>query len=86
LLRDKSDPESLIPVLSAKEARALIAAGAVAGGMVPKLTTMIEALEGGVGAAVVLSGIEESALLLELFTNRGVGTLIERDAEPEADA
>jgi acetylglutamate kinase len=86
LLRVLGDPESLIPVLSAKEARAMIAAGQVAGGMVPKLTTMIEALEGGVGAAVVLSGIEESALLLELFTNRGVGTLIERDVPVEEGA
>jgi acetylglutamate kinase len=77
LLRDASDPESLISRLSIGEARALMDTGAVAGGMVPKLTTMIEALEGGVGAAVILSGVQESALLLELFTVRGVGTLIE---------
>ena len=62
----------------AREARELMETGAVAGGMVPKLTTMVEALEGGVGAAVVLSGVEESALLLELFTEHGVGTLITR--------
>lgn len=79
LLRDASDPESLVSRLTVDEARAMMASGAVAGGMVPKLTTMIEALEGGVGAAVILSGVEESALLLELFTVRGVGTLIEND-------
>lgn len=79
LLRDASDPESLISRLTIEEARALIKSGAVAGGMVPKLTTMIEALEGGVGAAVILSGVEESALLLELFTVRGVGTLVEAE-------
>lgn len=79
LLRDKDDPESLVSRLTIDEARELMASGVVAGGMVPKLTTMIEALEGGVGAAVILSGIEESALLLELFTVRGVGTLIEKD-------
>ncbi len=79
LLRDATDPETLISRLTIAEARDLMASGAVAGGMVPKLTTMIEALEGGVGAAVILSGVEESALLLELFTVRGVGTLIEAD-------
>ena len=79
LLADPTDPESLIHSLTATEARALMQTGAVAGGMVPKLTAMVEALEGGVGAAVVLSGLEESALLLELFTDRGLGTLIEAD-------
>jgi len=81
LLRDANDPGSLISHLTIREARDLMASGAVAGGMVPKLTTMIEALEGGVGAAVILSGVEESALLLELFTVRGVGTLIEADGD-----
>ncbi len=76
LLRDPGDPASVIPRLTAAEARDLMASGVVAGGMVPKLTTMIEALEGGVGEAVILSGLEESALLLELFTDRGVGTLV----------
>lgn len=80
LLRDAGDPESLISHLTVEEALALMASGAVAGGMVPKLTTMIEALEGGVEAAVILSGVEESALLLELFTVSGVGTLIETKA------
>ncbi len=79
LLRDANDPASLVSRLTVAEARDMMATGAVAGGMVPKLTTMIEALEGGVGATVILSGIEESALLLELFTVRGVGTLIEKD-------
>lgn len=84
LLRNKEDPTSLIRRLSISEARELMQTGAVMGGMVPKMTTLIEALEGGVGAAVLLSGIEESALLLELFTDRGVGTLIELDASPES--
>jgi len=76
LLRDPADPASVIPRLTAAQARDLMTTGVVAGGMVPKLTTMIEALEGGVGEAVILSGLEESALLLELFTDHGVGTLI----------
>lgn len=80
LLRDPSDPESVVSRATVSEARALIADGTVAGGMVPKLTTMIEAIEDGVGEAVILSGLEESSLLLELFTDQGVGTLIAPDA------
>ena len=79
LLRDPQDHDSLISHLTASEARQAIEDGVVAGGMVPKVTTLIEALEGGVGQAVILSGREESALLLELFTDRGVGTLIGPD-------
>ena len=86
LLRDPDDPASLIASLTSDEARALIQTGAVQGGMVPKLETMIQALENGVQEGVVLSGIEESALLLELFTDRGVGTLIVQDAGPESEA
>lgn len=86
LLRDKNDPTSLIRRLTVSEARALMATGSIVGGMVPKITTLVEALEGGVGAAVLLSGLEESALLLELFTDRGVGTLLEFDATSEAEA
>ena len=82
LLRDAEDPDSLVSKATVDEARALIADGSVAGGMVPKLTTMIDALENGVGQVVILSGVEESALLLELFTDRGVGTLI----APNGDA
>jgi acetylglutamate kinase len=80
LLRDAAKPESLVSHLTVAEARELMASGAVVGGMVPKLTTMIEALEGGVEAAVILSGVEESALLLELFTVDGAGTLIEKES------
>jgi len=79
LLRDPADPETIVSRANVSQVRALISDGTVVGGMVPKLTTMIEALEGGVGEAVILSGLEESALLLELFTDRGVGTLIALD-------
>lgn len=85
LLRDKEDPGSLIRSLTIAQARMLIRDGTIVGGMVPKMTTLIEALEGGVGAAVLLSGLEESALLLELFTDRGVGTLVELDAPVQAE-
>ena len=64
----------LISELSASEARALIADGTVSGGMIPKLETCLQALDRGVGAAHVLDGRLPHVLLLETFTEAGVGT------------
>ena len=77
LLRDPTDPASLISHIAPDEADALIASGVISGGMVPKVTTLLRAVRAGVAGAVILSGNAEDALLLELFTDRGVGTLIE---------
>jgi acetylglutamate kinase len=66
----------LIPRLTVEEARALIAAGTIKGGMIPKIETAIEAVESGVRAAVILDGRIPHVLLLELFTEHGAGTLI----------
>ena len=66
----------LIPKLSIADARKLIAGGTISGGMIPKIETAIEAVEGGVKAAVILDGRIPHVLLLELFTEHGAGTLI----------
>ncbi|MDE2182695.1 MAG: acetylglutamate kinase [Alphaproteobacteria bacterium] len=66
----------LISKLSVREARNLIANGTISGGMIPKIETAIEAVEGGVSAAVILDGRIPHVLLLELFTPHGAGTLI----------
>jgi acetylglutamate kinase len=66
----------LIPRLSVREARTLIATGTISGGMIPKIQTAIDAVESGVGAAVILDGRIPHVLLLELFTQHGAGTLI----------
>jgi acetylglutamate kinase len=66
----------LIPKLSIADARKLIADGTISGGMIPKIETAIEAVEGGVKAAVILDGRIPHVLLLELFTEHGAGTLI----------
>lgn len=79
LMRDPKDRTTLISRLTVSEARAAMATGIVSGGMAPKVESLIEAVEGGVEAGHILSGLEESALLLELFTDRGAGTLIEPD-------
>ena len=66
----------LIPRLSLREARTLIADGTISGGMIPKIETAIDAVENGVNAAVILDGRIPHVLLLELFTQHGAGTLI----------
>jgi acetylglutamate kinase len=71
---DKS--KKLIHELSVEEARRLIANGTIAGGMIPKVETCIDALERGVEGVVILDGKVPHAVLLELFTELGAGTLI----------
>lgn len=73
---DKS--KTLLPKLTIAEARALIADGTISGGMIPKIENCIDAVEAGVGAAVILDGRVAHALLIEIFTSGGAGTLVER--------
>ncbi len=73
---DKS--QALIPELSADQARRLIADGTISAGMIPKVETCIYALEQGVEGVVILDGKVPHAVLLELFTDHGAGTLIHR--------
>ncbi len=68
--------KKLIKQLTVDEARDLIAKGVIAGGMIPKVETCIEALEQGVEGVVILDGSTPHAVLLELFTEAGAGTLI----------
>ncbi|MEX2644286.1 MAG: acetylglutamate kinase [Acetobacterales bacterium] len=67
---------ALIPEMMAETARALIADGTIHGGMIPKVETCLEAVDRGVSGSVILDGRVRHALLLEIFTSRGVGTLI----------
>lgn len=66
----------IIPRLTISEARALIEDGTISGGMIPKVETAIDAVERGVRAAVILDGRVPHALLLELFTAHGAGTMV----------
>ncbi len=70
---------NLIPEMTASQARAFIADGTITGGMIPKVETCLDAISDGVEAAVIIDGRVEHALLLELFTAHGVGTLIRRE-------
>ncbi|MCE2517345.1 MAG: acetylglutamate kinase [Alphaproteobacteria bacterium] len=68
-----------IQKLKITQARALIADGTINGGMIPKVETCIDAVEGGAEAAVILDGREPHAVLVELFTEHGIGTIITKD-------
>jgi acetylglutamate kinase len=70
--------KKLIEKLSASEVRSLIADGTISGGMIPKVETCLYALEQGVEGVVILDGKVPHAVLLELFTDHGAGTLIYR--------
>jgi acetylglutamate kinase len=70
--------KQLIKELTVAEARAMIADGTISGGMIPKVETCIEALDRGVEGVVILDGKTPHAVLLELFTEHGAGTLLKR--------
>jgi acetylglutamate kinase len=72
--------KKLIHRLSVSEAKAMIADGTITGGMIPKVEGCLSVIEEGVEGVVILDGRVPHAVLLELFTEHGVGTLIERDA------
>ena len=69
--------DQVLTRLTARDTHALISDGTIAGGMIPKTETALDALAGGVRAAVILDGRAPNACLLELFTEHGAGTLIE---------
>lgn len=76
--RDPEDPSTLISKLFVKEARELINSGNVGGGMTPKLQNCVDAIEGGVSRVHILDGRIKHCLLLEIFTDKGIGTAILR--------
>ena len=78
---DPADKKTLISELSVSEARDLIGSGYIGGGMLPKLNNCIEAIEEGVSRVHILDGRIAHCLLLEIFTNKGIGTAIIGDNE-----
>jgi len=76
LLRDREDSASLISHINVAEARALIADGTISAGMIPKMEAALEALEAGVGKLHIVDGRMQHSLLLEIYSDRGVGTEI----------
>jgi acetylglutamate kinase len=82
LYRDLGDKDSLIARIIAAELEELIATGSASSGMVPKLRSCISAVRGGVERAHILDGRMQHALLLEIFTPEGIGTMITLEPVP----
>jgi acetylglutamate kinase len=78
VLRNTDDPETLIHNLSYGEVAQLTKEGVIAGGMIPKIEACIKALDAGVARTHIVDGRVPHALLLEIFTDKGVGTLVSR--------
>jgi acetylglutamate kinase len=78
VLRDLADPDSLITTASAADLEKLVADGTLTGGMIPKITSCTRAVHGGVRHAHILDGRVPHALLLEMFTHDGIGTMVTR--------
>lgn len=76
ILQDYHDPSSLIAKLDIQQARGLIEAGVVSGGMIPKVNCCVRSLAQGVRAAHIIDGRIPHALLLEIFTDAGIGSML----------
>lgn len=76
IMRDPADPATLISSLGLVEAEELVNSGVISGGMLPKVESCIAALKGGVGRGHILSGEIPHSLVLELLTDKGIGTMI----------
>ena len=81
LYRDFEDKSSLISEIKVKEAKELIAGGTIGGGMLPKLSNCIDAIESGVSRVHIIDGRIPHSILMEIFSDRGVGTAILGDTE-----
>ncbi len=79
LLRDRDDASTLISELSLSEARQMLGSDAVGSGMIPKLQSCIMAVEGGVQRAHMIDGSRPHSLLVELFSESGIGTMVRPD-------
>lgn len=82
LLEEDHGAPSIISELSVEGCERLLAGGGVSGGMVPKVAALVRAMRGGVGRGHVLDGRVEHALILELFTPEGLGTMVAPEAGP----
>ena len=81
---DPEDPASLFPVLTVDQSKALIEDGTISGGMIPKVTACTDAIEKGVRRVHILNGTIPHPIILEIFTDRGIGTMFERAMPADA--
>jgi acetylglutamate kinase len=80
LLEDVNDESSLVPRLTSAQLRERIADDSVSAGMIPKLRACADAVDGGVGSAHIIDGRVPHALLIELLTDEGIGTMVKKES------
>lgn len=83
VLHDKDDPDSVIRELTVRDALKMKEDGRIVGGMIPKILCCIDALKNGVDAAVIIDGRVPHAVLMEILTDEGAGTMIRKDSDYE---
>jgi len=76
ILRDKDDPNTLIPSLTIEEAEVLKGEGVISGGMIPKVDCCIEAIGKGVKNVTIMDGRVPHSILMEILTDEGAGTMV----------
>ena len=84
--RNIDDPDSCISSLDEKQIKEMMDAGIITGGMLPKIEACIMALDGGVKKAHMIDGRIAHSLLLEIYTEKGIGTEIVRNPEARSEA
>ena len=85
VLMDKDDPTTLIPKLSIRQAVGLFERNVIAGGMIPKVDCCIDAIHRGVDSAIIMDGRVPHAILMEILTNEGAGTMVVKGEEDYHD-
>ena len=83
ILRDKDDHTSIIQCLDTEEAKELFKTGVISGGMIPKVQCCIDAIEKGVSKVTILDGRVPHALLIEMLTDEGAGTMVVKNKDDE---
>nr|WP_325196505.1 acetylglutamate kinase [uncultured Oscillibacter sp.] len=81
LLRDPKDEDTLIHVLHTYDVPGLVAQGVISGGMIPKMQCCVDAINGGVERVHILDGRIPHSILIELLSDRGIGTMLKREAD-----
>ncbi|SJZ69535.1 N-acetylglutamate kinase [Pilibacter termitis] len=79
VMKDKDDPETFIPRMTVSEVKESIANGTIQGGMIPKVQAGIHAMQNGLKEMTIIDGRIKHSILLELFSDVGIGTLIKKD-------
>ncbi len=79
IMSDPADPDSLLSTVAESDVESMVAQGIITGGMLPKVAACVRALDAGVGKAHIIDGRLPHSLLLEIFTDKGIGTQIVKD-------